>query len=128
MKTRSVELPRRQRSSSYTTGMAPQSSTGTQGLNPQQPPVQPQGPAAPSLPNQMPNQTTPNQVSGTAQATGGLLQTSTGAWTGPGGQGGVGPRPPQPVTPPQQQPGAEGHAQDQVRAHFDLGGCMVDKP
>lgn len=110
MKTRSVELPRRQRSTS-TTGLSPQTSTGSQGLNPQptlpQPPLQPQGTGVMSLPNQMGL----NSASSLPQSGSGLMQTSSGAWTGAGGPG---PRCPQPATPPQQQPAAGGSTQEQV--------------
>ena len=110
MKTRSVELPRRQRSASYT-GITPQSSTGTQGLTPPQPPLQPQSQVSAGL------SPVTGQIGGIAPSSSGLLATSSGALTAAGGGGGIGvgvrPRPPQPGTPPQ-QPAADSYAQEQV--------------
>ena len=111
MKTRSVELPRRQRSASLTS-ITPQSSTGTQGLTAPQPPSQPQSQFPAGLSPAM------GQTGTLAASNSGLLTTSSGALAAAGPSGGIGsgvrPRPPQPSTPPQQLPAADGYAQEQV--------------
>ncbi len=117
MKTRSVELPRRQRSSSYS-AITPQSSTGTQGLTPLPTPPQAPNQGFTQPRGQHPAGLSPStsQVSGMTSSGSGLLQTSGGAWVGGGVGGGVrsGPRPPQQVTSPHQQAAVDGLAQEQV--------------
>ena len=132
MKTRSVELPRRQRSSSIPS-ITPQSSTGTQGINPNHPPAQSQGQT--SFGRSQSGQVQPDVAQtyasqssggigqssggigqssgGIGQNSSGLLQSNSGGWSGVGVS-----RPSQPGTPPQQQGYADGFGQEQVGQHL----------